>query len=180
MWKNTVSDSISISHYFISVYLAEEGLQYPSTYKSTLHPEENHIVIILKITSKSYLTFKVNYCTIIRHCSKVTVILQRTVMLKTFIKANTAIIVRTTLLGWLKDLALCLMLHSVPSKQQGRVQKHSAQPHVCSHCTALGSHCLHLEQLFQVLSFMQNHRSFYISPGGKKKFKKIHFNIRML
>lgn len=62
--------SISISHYFNSVYLAEKGLQYLPTYKPTLHPEENHIIIILKITSKSYLTFKVNYCIIRRQCSK--------------------------------------------------------------------------------------------------------------
>lgn len=124
MWKKRQSlfGSISISHYFIFVYSAEKGLQYLSTYKSTLHPEENRIMIILKITSKSYLTFKVNYCIIRRHCSKVSncVILQTAVTLKTFIKASTAIIVRTTLLGWQKDLALCLVLHSVPSKRQGR------------------------------------------------------------
>lgn len=86
---------------------------------------ENRTPIILKTTCKSSLTFKVTYCIIRRHCSKVSncVILQRTVMLKTFIKANTAIIVRTTLLGWLKDLALCLALHSVPSKRQGRSSK---------------------------------------------------------
>lgn len=163
--------SISISHYFISVYLAEKGLQYLPTYKPTLHPEENHILIILKITSKSYLTFKVNYCIIRRQCLKPSnsVILQTTAKLKKFIKANTAITVHTTFLGWLKHLALCLLccIQFLVSSRVG-VQQHSAQAYVCSHCTALSSCCLPLEELFQVLFFMQNHTCLHISPGKKK------------
>lgn len=115
--------SISISHYFISVYLAEKGLQYLPTYKPTLHPEENRIMIILKITSKSYLTFKVNYCIIRRQCSKASnsVILQTTAKLKTFIKADSAITVHTTFLGAAEGFGpVPPVLHSVPSKQQGR------------------------------------------------------------
>lgn len=162
--------SISISHYFISVYLAEKGLQYLPTYKPTLHPEEDRIMIILKITSKFYLTFKVNYCIIRRQCSKLSnsVILQ-TAKLKTFIKATTAITVHTTFLGWLKDLALCLLCCTLflVSSRVG-VQEHSAQAYDCSHCTALSSCCLPLEELLQVLFFMQNHTCLHTSPGKKK------------
>lgn len=135
-------------------------------------------MIILKITSKSYLTFKVNYCIISRQCPKLSnsVILQTTAKLKTFIKANTAITVHTTFLGWLKDLALCLLccIQFLVSSRVG-VQQHSAQAYVCSHCTALSSCCLPLKELFQVLFFMQNHTCLHISPR-----KKIHLNIRTL
>lgn len=170
--------SISISHYFTSVYLAEKGLQYLPTYKPTLHPEENRIMIILKITSKPYLTFKVNYCIIRRQCSKASnsVILQTTAKLKTFIKADSAITVHTTFLGRLKDLALCLLccIQFLVSSRVG-VQQHSAQAYICSHCTALSSCCLPLEELFQVLFFMENPTGLHIIPG-----RKIHFNIRIL
>lgn len=176
--RQSLFGSISISHYFISVYLAEKGLQYLPTNKPTLHPEENCIMIILKITSKSYLTFKVKYCIIRRQCSKVSnsAILQTTAKLQTSIKANTAITVHTTFLGWLKDLALCLLccIQFLVSSRVG-VQQHSAQAYVCSHCTALSSCCLHLQELFQVLFFMQNHTGLHIPPG-----KKISFNSRTL
>lgn len=163
--------SISISHYFISVYLAGKGLQYLPTYKPTLHPEENRIMIILKITNKSYLTFKVNYCIIRRQCSKLSnsVISQTTAKSKTFIKATTAITVHTTFLGWLKDLALCLLccIQFLVSSSRVGVQQHSAQAFVCSHCTALSSCCLPLEQLLQFCSSCKT-THVYIYPQEKK------------
>lgn len=55
--------------------------------------------------------------------------------------ANTTIIVRTTLLGWLQDLASCRVLHLVPSKQQGRSSKVFGTACVCSHYIALSSFC---------------------------------------
>lgn len=175
--RQSLFGSISISHYFISVYLAEEGLQYLSTYKSTLHPEENGIMIIFKITSKLYLTFQVNYCIIRRHCSKVSncVILQITVTLETFIKANTGIIVCATLLGWLKDLALCLVLHSVLGEQQGRSSKVLSKGPCLRppHCSGLTLPSLPAESESEPWgfskSFIQNHTSLFTSPGKKKK-----------
>lgn len=182
MKKGSHCCSISISHYFTSVYLAGKGLQYLPTYKPTLHPEENRIMIILKITNKSYLTFKVNYCIIRRQCSKLSnsVISQTTAKSKTFIKATTAITVHTTFLGWLKDLALCLLccIQFLVSSRVG-VQQHSAQAFVCSHCTALSSCCLPLEQLLQFCSSCKT-THVYIHPQGKKKKKNQHFNIRTL
>lgn len=133
-------------------------------------------MIILKITNKSYLTFKVNYCIIRRQCSKLSnsVISQTTAKSKTFIKATTAITVHTTFLGWLKDLALCLLccIQFLVSSRVG-VQQHSAQAFVCSHCTALSSCCLPLEQLLQFCSSCKT-THVYIYPQGKKKKKKIN------
>lgn len=162
--------SISISNYFISVYLEEKGLQYLPTYKPTLYPEENRIMIILKTTSKSYLTFKVNYCIIRRQCSKVSnsVILQTTAKLKTFIKANTAITVHTTFLGWLKDLALCLLccIQFLGSSRVG-VQQHSAQAYVCSHCTAW-AHAAFSQRSFSKFCSSCKTPQVYIYPQEEK------------
>lgn len=101
-------------------------------------------------------------------------ILQRTVTLKTFIKANTAIIVRTTLLGWLKDLALCLALHSVPSKRQGRSSKApSTGPRLLPlHCPQLTLPSLAAAFPSPVLHAKTT--QVYIYPQEKKK-KKIPF-----
>lgn len=176
-WLITVwwSEHVKKDSHCLGLFLSQAILSL-FIYKSTLHPEENRIMIILKITSKSHVTFKVNYCIIRRRCSKVRncVILQTPVMLKTFIKANTAIIVRTTLLGWLKDLAPCLALHSVPSKRQGRSSKVFTA--VCAHCAALSSRCLRPEHSARLslraspspLPHTKPHKLTYILRGEKK------------
>lgn len=177
MWKKTETEPKSdyLARFHLCLF-SRERITIPLYLQINITSRENHTPIILKITCKSSLTFKVTYCIIRKHCSKVSncVILQRTVTLKTFIKANTAIIVRTTLLGWLKDLALCLALHSVPSKRQGRSSKApSTGPRLLPlHCPQLTLPSLAAAFPSPVLHAKTT--QVYIYPQEKKK-KKIPF-----